>query len=153
LPDDKHIISGSYDATVRVWDAVSGDCQNTLTGHTSSVTSVAFSPDGKQIVSGSWNGTVRVWDAVSGECQNTLTGHTSSVTSVAFSPDGKQIVSEFWDGTAQVWDSSTGTLQPLIENSREENSLPLAFSWFPSATGVSIVFCCPQLAAHPFPSR
>ena len=39
----------------------------TLTGHSGSVWSVAYSPDGKHIVSGSWDRTVKIWDAQSGE--------------------------------------------------------------------------------------
>ena len=66
-PDGSRIVSGSYDNTVRVWDAVSGECVlGPLEGHTGSVRSVSFSPDGSRIVSGSWDKTVRVWDAVSG---------------------------------------------------------------------------------------
>jgi WD40 repeat protein len=34
---------------VRLWDAATGVLQQTLAGHTSSVTSAAFSPDGKQL--------------------------------------------------------------------------------------------------------
>ena len=37
-----------------------------LEGHTSYVTSVAYSPDGKHIVSGSLDKTVRVWDSNTG---------------------------------------------------------------------------------------
>jgi len=39
----------------------------TLTGHSSQVTSVAYSPDGKHIVSGSCDRTVKIWDAHSGK--------------------------------------------------------------------------------------
>ena len=39
----------------------------TLTGHSDSVYSVAYSPDGKHIVSGSRDNTVKIWDAQSGE--------------------------------------------------------------------------------------
>ena len=38
----------------------------TLTGHTRSVRSVAFSPDGKRGVSGSWDNLVKIWDAATG---------------------------------------------------------------------------------------
>ena len=56
-------MSGSRDHTVRVWDAVSGECVlGPLYGHTMPVYSVSFSPDGKRIVSGSGDNTVRVWD-------------------------------------------------------------------------------------------
>ena len=41
--------------------------QCTLTGHSDSVYSVAYSPDGKHIVSGSRDSTVKIWDAQSGE--------------------------------------------------------------------------------------
>jgi len=39
----------------------------TLTGHSSRVTSVAYSPDGKHIASGSYDETVKVWDAATGK--------------------------------------------------------------------------------------
>ena len=48
----------------------------TLTGHTSSVYSVAFSPNGNKIASSSSDRTVRLWDANTGQNIRTLTGHT-----------------------------------------------------------------------------
>jgi WD40 repeat protein len=46
-PDGQRVVSGSYDETVRLWDAATGALQQTLEGHSSGVTSVAFSSDGR----------------------------------------------------------------------------------------------------------
>ena len=81
LSDGSRIVSGSYDKTVRVWDAMSGEELKSLAGHTGPVPSVAFSPDGSRIVSGSLDKTVRVWDAKGGEvsCFTDLTYSTHLV--------------------------------------------------------------------------
>jgi len=108
--DGTRIVSGSYDMSVRVWDASIGVELKELKGHTSWVNSVAFSSDGTQIVSGSNDDSVRVcqWDASTGVELKKLKGHTSLVFSVAFSSDGTRIVSGSADNSVRVWDALTG---------------------------------------------
>jgi WD40 repeat protein len=62
-PDERFIVSGSTDKTVRVWEVATGQQVRVLEGHTQGVPSVAWSPDGQYIVSGSWDKLARVWEA------------------------------------------------------------------------------------------
>ena len=60
-PDGKNIVSASWDNTVRVWSAATGECVQTLEEHSGGVFSAQYSPDGQKIVSASRDKTVRVW--------------------------------------------------------------------------------------------
>lgn len=63
-----YVASGSYDGTVRIWDAETGDVvAGPFTGHTHVINSVTISQDGKFIASGSDDKTVRIWDAEGGK--------------------------------------------------------------------------------------
>jgi len=48
-------------------------------GHTSWVTSAAFSCDGKTLASGSDDHTIKFWEISTGECLSTLEGHGDGV--------------------------------------------------------------------------
>ncbi len=62
-PDERLIVSGSSDHTVRVWEVATGQQVRVLEGHTGTVRSVAWLRDGQCIVSESQDMTVRVWEA------------------------------------------------------------------------------------------
>jgi WD40 repeat protein len=102
LRDRAGNVSQTFSATIRLIAA-------TLTGHTYSVTSVAFSPDGRLLTSGSYK-EIKLWDVASGSLVRTLTGHTGNVSSVAFSPDGRLLASGSRDDTIKLWDVASGSL-------------------------------------------
>ena len=106
--DGKRLASASYDQTVIVWDAMTGQKTHTLNGHADWVRSVAFRGDGKLLASASNDTTVKVWNATNGKEELTLKGHSREVTSVAFSPDGKWLASGSDDQTVKVWDATSG---------------------------------------------
>ncbi|KAG2346199.1 hypothetical protein BDR05DRAFT_959801 [Suillus weaverae] len=110
-PDRKHIVCGSYDGTIQVWDMETGEALGApLRGHSEAVRCIAISSNGKRIVSGSNDHTIRLWDLETGKALGPpLRGHTTYVLSIAISPDGQRIVSS-GEKTILVWDAQTGEL-------------------------------------------
>jgi WD40 repeat protein/serine/threonine protein kinase len=108
-----HVVSGSDDKTLRVWNASTGACERVLEGHSMDVTCVAVLPDGR-VVSGSDDKTLRVWDASSFLCEHVLEGHSDSVRCVSVLPDGR-VVSGSDDDTLRVWDASSGACERVLE--------------------------------------
>jgi WD40 repeat protein len=119
-PDGTHIITGSDDKTVQLWDAGTGEPVGEHSqGHTDSVRSVSFLADGTCIISGSWDNTVWLWDAGTGEpVSEPLQGHTSSVNPVLFSPDGTHIVTSLSDKTVWLWNAVMTTDEAAIATVR-----------------------------------
>lgn len=101
--DGKTLASASWDETIKLWDAQTGQERATLTGHTDKVVSVAFSPGGKTLASASRDKTIKLWDAATGHERATLTGHAAVVISVAFSANGKTLASASADSTIKLW--------------------------------------------------
>ena len=64
-PDGKHVVTGSGDHTIKVWDSATGKEIKSFggpTGHQNLVLSVSISPDGSLIASGGSDNTAKLWD-------------------------------------------------------------------------------------------
>jgi len=83
---------------------------NTLSRHSDSVWSIAFSADGQTLASSSGDRTIKTWNPASGKLLHTLSGHGSDVLSVAISLDGKTLASGSKDKTIKLWNLSNGKL-------------------------------------------
>ena len=80
-----YFVSGSYDRTLKIWRQT-GECLQTLQGHTHWVSCCAIFPDTNNILSGSYDGTLKIWNQ-DGECVQTLHGPTDWVFCCAIFPD------------------------------------------------------------------
>jgi hypothetical protein len=107
-PSGDRIASGSWDRTIKIWDAASGAELRTLRGHTNDVHSVSFSPSGDRIVSASFEPAITIWDAPAGMVLRPLRGHASALASVGFTPGGERIVARDEKGVTKAWRSDTG---------------------------------------------
>ena len=70
--DGTHIVSGSLDTSIRVWDVETGNCLHTLIGHQSLTSGMELKDN--ILVSGNADSTVKVWDITTGQCLQTLQG-------------------------------------------------------------------------------
>lgn len=111
LADGQHIITCSWDGSLRRWDLESGTQIGNGwrdEGDDAGVLSIALSPNSKTIASGSEDGTVKLWDVETGKAIARWTEHTQNVESVCWSPNGERVLSGSWDGTARVWGVEDG---------------------------------------------
>ncbi|MCB1490304.1 MAG: hypothetical protein KDJ77_00610 [Rhodobiaceae bacterium] len=116
--DGTRVVTGSIDATARLWDASTGNLIRELKGHSDRVFAVAITPDGKRIATGSDDATARVWDADSGNLVSVLSGHDGRVLSVAISADGERVASGSEDTTARIWDVASGKTTQVLRGHR-----------------------------------
>ncbi|HEU4388346.1 MAG TPA: hypothetical protein VFV34_11155, partial [Blastocatellia bacterium] len=101
------ILSGSFDGTLKLFDAQTGARLSSFIGHTQGVNSCCISPDGHKVASTAWDQTLKVWDLKSGSEVVSVFG-AGSFRCCAFSPDVKSVASGDADGNIQLWDSNTG---------------------------------------------
>ncbi len=88
--DGAAILTGSFDGTARLWDAVSGRPLSTTIHHGDQIYSLAISPDGRRMATGGGVGIAHLWDADGRPIGRPMT-HAKTVWDVAFSPDGRTL--------------------------------------------------------------
>ncbi|SPQ94916.1 unnamed protein product (mitochondrion) [Plasmodiophora brassicae] len=149
---DGRIASGSDDKYVFVWKRSEGGAapsegseeawvvSQVLSGHSSDVTSVAWSPTSARIVSGEVQHKVIVWDAASGEQIYVFKQHSKLVKGVAWDPLDQFIVSTSCDKTCNVYQIESGRVvsaKPKVLPSFAGDSIMALFrrpTWSPDGT-------------------
>ncbi len=115
--------------------------RRTLSGHSVSVHSVAFSPDGKTVASASWDRSIILWDIETGEKKLVLK-HGYHPHRVVFSSDRHFLYSSGGDGTIKKWDLETGRAVAIVSGRNEIVNLSL------SSNGALLACDCRPKAAE-----
>jgi WD40 repeat protein len=127
-PDGTRALTGSLDATLRLWDLRAGQELAVLSGHKGAATSVAYLGPGTRAVSGGRDQTVRLWDLADARLLRTLEGHGETVSAVDASPDGLRVASASWDGTVRIWDLRRGTVDARVLEGHQAQVTAVRFS-------------------------
>jgi WD40 repeat protein/serine/threonine protein kinase len=111
-PDGKHVATGSWDRTAKIWDRATGKVRVKIEAiHDGFVNSVRFSPDGEKLLTASDDGTARLWNAADGSPLEPVFGDgTARIRQATFSPDGQRVLAALNDKTAKVYDAANGQL-------------------------------------------
>jgi WD40 repeat protein len=108
-PDGQWVAGGLANGLIRLWSlsdgaAAAGD----LTGHSGTVTCLAYNEDGALLASGGLDQTVRLWEGGSGRPLAVLRGHRQRITGLVWSPEGDALVTAAGDGTVRIWRLTDG---------------------------------------------
>lgn len=109
------IATASWDATARLWDAVTAEPLFVLEGHEGRLWSAEFDRRGERLLTAAEDHTARVWNCFDGRCSAVLCGHGGILRAARFSPDGHLVVTASDDRTAIVWDADGGEVIATLE--------------------------------------
>ena len=115
-PDGKRIAAG-YGNLLQIRDVQTEELLQSFKGHTSKITSVAFSKDGSQLATFDMDGVVQLWNSQTGQrlSKFSLKLLETQGLKLSFSVDNKHLLAIYDDSAQQTIDLQTGQVQgPFI---------------------------------------
>jgi WD40 repeat protein len=109
-PDGKHLLSGSRDAHLKIWNVSEGyQLQKDIVAHLFAINHVVYSPDSLLFASCSMDKSIKIWDAATFRLLKVIdrarhAGHATSINKLLWTNFNNQLVSASDDKRISVWD-------------------------------------------------
>uniref|UniRef100_A0A4W5REP6 Apoptotic peptidase activating factor 1 n=1 Tax=Hucho hucho TaxID=62062 RepID=A0A4W5REP6_9TELE len=126
---ETHLLSWSFDGTIKVWDMSSGERLQDLVCHQGAVLACDVSPDGQLFATTSADKTAKVWSRASWQCVRLLNGHQDCVRSCRFSWDGRRLATGDDNGEIRLWNVKDGTLLKICSRDNKDAMDSLHGGW------------------------
>ena len=130
-PDSHSLLSGSEDASLRIWDVANGTCIRVIAGYVGSLNAVDWSADGTRLVAGGWDRRVTIFDASGKGLPHVLHEHSGTLVGVAWSPQGHFIASAEWENTIWLLDPVSGEQRHVLKHPEDPGNRFYSVSWSP----------------------
>jgi WD40 repeat protein len=106
--DGNEVLTGSWDSTVRVYEAATGRETQTMQGHAGKVYAVRWSLNGQYIASTGEDETIMMWQNSTGKQLGILTGADRLMEVSAFSNCGLRVASVARDNSVRLTSIASG---------------------------------------------
>jgi WD40 repeat protein len=128
-PDGRVVASTSGRGVVRLWSCDTYRLQSVLKGHTTYLSSLAYSADNRLLAccdSGDGLDRICIWEWQHQKMISAFNVRAGGITALAFSPDAKVIATSGRDGTVRLWNPLNGELLRTLTGNSAMNAV--AFS-------------------------
>lgn len=113
--DDRHLLTGSRDGSIRLWDRKTATIAKRWYPHQSHVNRIRISPDGDRVLSHGSDGLLAETAMATGWPRLRWERHMAGVRALAVTPDGSMAISGSTDRTIRWWETEGWTSTRTVE--------------------------------------